>query len=356
MNARIATIIALSHEFGTPDYVKGGGGNTSVKNESTLWIKPSGSTLGGLSAETLVEIDRSKLQALYAWTPPDDVKAREASVKDQMMAVVRPGSEGRPSVETPMHDCLSATFVVHTHPTLVNGMTCANDGAAFCKEFFPDALWLDYVDPGYVLSRKVHEEVGEYARRHGRQPDVIFLENHGLVVAGETAEEIRARHAMILDRIRREYGAKGLSTELTLGAPPSEDSRERFSKVIESIPDLQGSVLSASGKFPVADGPISPDHIVYSKSYALKTEPDVDTITEFKKVHGYYPQVAECAVGVFGIGPTDAKAFLAVDLARDGALIEQLAPAFGGIQYLDDGARDFIDNWEVEAFRRQVKL
>ena len=35
-------IVELSHEFGGPAYVKGGGGNTSVKNESTLWVKPSG--------------------------------------------------------------------------------------------------------------------------------------------------------------------------------------------------------------------------------------------------------------------------------------------------------------------------
>jgi len=26
----LKTIVELSHEFGTPDYVKGGGGNTSV--------------------------------------------------------------------------------------------------------------------------------------------------------------------------------------------------------------------------------------------------------------------------------------------------------------------------------------
>ena len=33
----LKTIVELSHEFGTPDYVKGGGGNTSVKDETTLW-------------------------------------------------------------------------------------------------------------------------------------------------------------------------------------------------------------------------------------------------------------------------------------------------------------------------------
>ncbi|HJO57045.1 MAG TPA: hypothetical protein QF772_02335 [Nitrospinaceae bacterium] len=33
----LKTIDELWHEFGTTDYVKIGGGNTLVKNETTLW-------------------------------------------------------------------------------------------------------------------------------------------------------------------------------------------------------------------------------------------------------------------------------------------------------------------------------
>jgi len=42
------TIAQLSREFGTPDYVLGGGGNTSCKDEATVWVKPSGTVLGEL--------------------------------------------------------------------------------------------------------------------------------------------------------------------------------------------------------------------------------------------------------------------------------------------------------------------
>jgi len=30
-----------------------------------------------------------------------------------------------------------------------------------------------------------------------------------------------------------------------------------------------------------------------------------------------------------------------------------LAAAFGGIQFLVDAAREFIENWEVESYRQQ---
>jgi len=352
----IQAIIKLSHEFGTPDYVKGGGGNTSVKDESTLWIKPSGTTLGGLTAEKLVELDRSKLAAFYGMDAPSDVQQREAFVKDKMMAAVRKGSQGRPSVETPLHDSFSATFVVHTHTTLVNGMTCGCRGEEACRELFPDALWIPYADPGYVLSLKVHAEIESYRTEHGREPAVVFLENHGLVVAGNTAEEIRSLHSMIMDRMRQVYRDNNIDTELVLGEEPASEASNVVSLVAESIPALQGSSVKVSGKFSVPEGPISPDHIVYSKAYPLKDEPCLESFAYFKRRHGYYPQVVEWDQGVFGIGATEQKAALALELAQDGALIEQLALAFGGVRYLGDEARDFIDNWEVEAFRRDVKI
>ena len=85
----LETITALSHEFGTADCVKGGGGNTSAKNADTVWVKPSGTTLAGLQADRFVPLDRAKLAALYALTPPADVAAREALVKDHLQAAVR---------------------------------------------------------------------------------------------------------------------------------------------------------------------------------------------------------------------------------------------------------------------------
>jgi hypothetical protein len=44
---------------------------------------------------------------------------------------------------------------------------------------------------------------------------------------------------------------------------------------------------------------------------------------------------------------------LALDLALDGARVQQLTQAFGGARYLDEAARTFIENWEVESYRAQ---
>ena len=49
----------------------------------------------------------------------------------------------------------------------------------------------------------------------------------------------------------------------------------------------------------------------------------------------------------------DAEADLALELAQDGALVMQLTEAFGGINYMTDAQREFIENWEVESYRQQ---
>ena len=147
----LKTIVELSHEFGTPDYVKGGGGNTSFKNDTILWVKPSGTTLAGLSEETFVTLGRAKVNELYDVETPTESHAREELVKNFMAEAVR-NDAGRPSVEAPLHNILETKFVVHTHALLVNGMTCAKDGEAVSKRLFPDALWVEYIDAGYTLS------------------------------------------------------------------------------------------------------------------------------------------------------------------------------------------------------------
>ncbi|RKX38711.1 MAG: class II aldolase, partial [Verrucomicrobia bacterium] len=39
------------------------------------------------------------------------------------------------------------------------------------------------------------------------------------------------------------------------------------------------------------------------------------------------------------------------ELSQDGALVMRLANTFGGVNYMTDSQRGFIENWEVESYR-----
>jgi rhamnose utilization protein RhaD (predicted bifunctional aldolase and dehydrogenase) len=56
---------------------------------------------------------------------------------------------------------------------------------------------------------------------------------------------------------------------------------------------------------------------------------------------------------VYGLGSSPKSAQLALELAIDGAQVIHYANAFGGIQFMTDEARAFIENWEVESYRKK---
>ena len=346
-------ITELSHEFGTDRYVRGGGGNTSCKNETTLWVKPSGTTLDSLAPEKFVALDRAKLSDLYDITTPEVPSEREALVKDVMARAILPETPGRASVEAPLHDTLSACYVVHTHPYIVNGMTCAKNGRAVCSELFPDALWLDYIDPGYTLCMQVRKEIQRFKEKTGAEPTIIFLKNHGVFVSADTSEEIRSLYALVMNKLEAEYAQSEIDVSLECGQPSAETSLISDRKMIRDAMDNEQLKIASSGVFDVAVGPISPDHMVYAKAFPYLGEPTVEGVAEFKDKRGYLPQVFSFHQSVFGVGENEKGAALALELAQDGAMVEKLANAFGGIDYMDDAAREFIENWEVESYRKK---
>jgi rhamnose utilization protein RhaD (predicted bifunctional aldolase and dehydrogenase) len=351
MNSLLEILTETTRKFGSDKYVKGGGGNSSAKTKDTIWVKPSGTTMGNITADKFVALDRAKVLRMDEVSLAGDVKKREALAKDIMAAAVLPDSSGRPSVEAPLHNLLEATYVIHTHPALVNGMTCAKNGEAVCRKLFPEALWMGYIDPGITLYQVVRDEVAEYKKKYGRQPELIFLKNHGVFVSADTPERIGAMYDEIFAKLEKEYAEAGIS--LTLKEHDIELNTGDVEAFKKAFPATEMQAVIGTKSFDNADGAISPDHIVYMKSFVHKGAISKQSILDFKEKNGYYPKILETPATVYSIGPNLAGTYLALELARDGALIKQLAGAFGGINYLDDASREFIENWEVESYRRK---
>lgn len=345
----LKTIVELSHEFGSADYVKGGGGNTSVKNSTMLWVKPSGTTLGGLTEKTFVQMNRAKINELYAVATPKEAAAREELVKNMMAASVE-NDAGRPSVEAPLHNVFEAKFVVHTHPCAVNGLTCAKNGEAVCKAMFADALWVEYIDPGYTLCMEVRKRIGRYKAAYGKEPALLVLKNHGIFIAADTAGEIRGLYARVMNALNAAYKKAGISQALEIAdASESPETEEK----IKTLFGADAAFTASSGLFAVAPGPITPDHLVYAKAFPFAGSLTAESVAKYKSERGYAPKVVIAGRRVYGIGTSQKNAGLALELAQDGALVIQLAEAFGGIEYMTDAAREFIENWEVESYRQK---
>jgi len=354
----LETIAELSRKFGSDSrFVLAGGGNTSFKDADFLYVKPSGVPLSSIQPKDFVKMDRARVRDVFTLTPPESAAEREALVKEIMAEAVSPDSAGRPSVEAPLHEVIPFKYVVHLHPAMVNGMTCAKDGAKACAELFPEALWVKYVDPGYTLSKTVAEGLAAYKARNHKPAQVVILQNHGIFVGADSDEEIAKIYAEIMGKLERRYKEAGVSVSLI------EQGYDK-SAVLEIAPKLrvwlgggeEPKHVSCAGNFEVSDGPLSPDHIVYAKSFPLiDASPSKAAVEDFKAKSSYLPLVVSVpGKAVFCAGRTLKDALTVVALARDAAIVKQYTAAFGGPNFLSDRDRSFIENWEVESYRRKV--
>jgi NAD(P)-dependent dehydrogenase (short-subunit alcohol dehydrogenase family)/rhamnose utilization protein RhaD (predicted bifunctional aldolase and dehydrogenase) len=354
----LAVITELSRKYGAdPRFVLAGGGNTSYKDERILYVKPSGVRLADIRDEDFVRMERAKVREVFKVTPPDNADKREALIKHLMQGAVCPGETGRPSVEAPLHEALSSMFVVHLHPAAVNGMTCGRHGREMAAKLFPEALWVEFVDPGFMLSIAVQRAVVEYEEKHGREPSVIFLGNHGVFVAADSAGGIDREYAKIMKTLSKVYAEKDVPTDLQR-APRDAATVLALAPALRSRLGGDGGRATVVGMdaFAVAEGPLTPDHIVYAGSYALSTDvSDEAALAAYREKHGLAPRViAVPGKAVFCAGPTLRDARTVGMLAWDAALVQQLTAAFGGPEYLGERERRFIENWEVESYRKKV--
>ncbi|HEY3266302.1 MAG TPA: SDR family NAD(P)-dependent oxidoreductase [Armatimonadota bacterium] len=383
----LAQLIALSRYYGSrPDIVLAGGGNTSLKTADRLFVKASGCALASVDEDGFVEMDRAALSALLAAEPPADPNERERVFKDAVMAArIHPEKGQRPSVEAALHHLLPSRFVVHSHATLANALTCCVNGEAIAADLFgDDVLWVPYVDPGYTLAAMAQRLLAEYTARTGRTgPDAILMANHGLIVGGETPDEVRAATDRILNAISKRLGApKGFGA----GSRVPGGTARRLIDVL--APALRGllskgdalkvvtfddspTALSLAGAIDgnvlASGGALTPDQIVYCKSFPLWFDPAPGegasehlerlrtSVAEHGRATGFPPKVILVrGLGLFAAGDSYAAADTVRQVYLDAIRVMEGAAALGGIRYMLRRDRKFIDAWEVESYRRQV--
>ena len=371
----IEQLIEVSRRYGSDSrFVIAGGGNTSFKTADRLWVKASGHALATIGEDGFAVLDRSRLNPMGTKVYSTDTAEREAQVKDDLAAacITR---DRRPSVETSMHNAIGFAFVVHLHPTAVNALMCSVNAAAKCAELFPDALYIPYCDPGYTLFKKVYDEIQAFKAARGREPQVIFLQNHGIFVAADTVAEIDKIYDGIMSVLKSIPNPlkKSLEQESTVSGDASS--------VVESIPAIR-QILSRGGRgaktlkvtsdalalhfaesrenFAKVAVPFTPDIIVYCKSHYIWLE-DADVakaekaIEDYIAKYGHTPKVILVkGIGLVAVGDNAKNAGIITEVFCDAMKVACGAAGFGGQHGMEPAWVDFIDTWEVENYRRKV--
>jgi rhamnose utilization protein RhaD (predicted bifunctional aldolase and dehydrogenase)/NAD(P)-dependent dehydrogenase (short-subunit alcohol dehydrogenase family) len=390
-DSELDVICKLSRYYGSdPSIVLAGGGNTSCKVDNRLFVKASGTSLATMTMDGFVVMDRDQLDALASAKLDANPETREAQFKAAIGAArCEPQKGQRPSVEVLLHHLLPGTYVVHSHATVVNTLTCHANGERLARAIFgDDIVWLPYVDPGFTLAQSLKHALAERAARNGNADSkAILMANHGLIVAGNSAEEVRTRTNEILGKIAarlddgwhsQSFGQQTMSDDLhdtlrvlgpALRGMLAENAGPLKIVTFDDSEVARGIVGTELGKAAATTGPLTPDQIVYCGSYPLWFEPQAGEVEEALVARlrqaisdhttrtRFAPKIVLAAgVGLFAVGDDYKQANTARDVYLDAAKVMAGATRLGGISYLTDRERLFIEDWEVESYRRGVSL
>lgn len=180
------------------ELINGVGGNTSIKTkDGFMYIKASGTALKDMTIqrgwrrirlENLSRILADKT-LLSLGVEERNRKMSDALLKacdDKQIKTIRP------SIETWFHSILGRC-VIHLHPPAVLAYVCAKSGQQQFERLFKNylsvPLWVPYTELGFTSAKKIAREITKYNIRYGKSPEIIFMQNHGVIISSQNLDK-----------------------------------------------------------------------------------------------------------------------------------------------------------------------
>jgi len=336
---------AISKAVGNrPDYIQGGGGNTSVKlNDELMAIKASGYRLSQITPEDgFVVLNYKNIKNYYEnidINPGIDYEKESSNFIRGNIFRMEGMKELRPSVEAGFHSVLK-NCVIHSHSVYSNIICCSKNGAELADRIFAPTgyayLWIPYVRPGFNLTLKIMDGIERCIGKGGRFPDFVLMENHGLIVCSEEYKACIELHTRVNALIRKFLGINESYPEIRLN---KIDETVFMSDTRYLVDFFKESLINTEYFYEVV---LYPDQIVYLNDNISINGPDnklnINTSTgEIIYNAGYQEALAleEVLLAYIYI----------VNMVKENGFELKTMPA---------GEIDFIKNWEGEKYRKSL--
>ncbi|MDB5522389.1 MAG: N-acylmannosamine 1-dehydrogenase [Rhizobium sp.] len=330
-------LLDLSARVGAdPLLVQGAGGNTSIKEAGTLWIKASGLWLAhARQRDVMVPVDLDPLLEALGRDDPACEKAQQFVIADKNPAGLRP------SIETTVHALMPQKIVVHVHcvETIAVAVQANAEAVAAGRLEGIAHAYVPYARPGLPLAREISKRLGDGVA-------VLILGNHGLVVAGETVAEAEALLNTVCARMRaapRQAQAPDKAALLRL-AMNSDYALPDIEAVHAAATDLESVKIGAGGS-------LYPDHVIFLGRGLTIAAPN-DTAADIGTSHADPPPIIVFpGKGVLVRKDINAGALA---MARCFADVAARVPAGARLHYLSDAEKAELLGWDAEKYRQEL--
>lgn len=406
---QLALLVYSSRLIGSDaDFVLHGGGNASLKTPvktifgdevMALFVKGSGSDLRSIEPEGFTALQLAPLQRLAELETLSD-----AEMANQLRINQLDASAPAPSVETLLHAFLPHPVVHHSHATMLLCLSNQVDGEQLLRAAVGDQVAvLPYVTPGFPLAKAV-------ARACEMRPEIIgiMVAKHGLFTFGDDARTAYERHVNIVAAGARflaarrppqcltpHYRVEARPAELAAHAAPILRGLVAEQTHNDDMPyrrllldwradnDVLAFVNSAEAETLAATGPLTPDHVIRTKPFALHVaSPHWNDLPALRQqladgVAGFVARYEAYArqnggrgaqadvhvdplprvvllpgAGLFCFGRTKRDARIAADITVQSFAIKAIAHAMGGYESASAAHLCELEYWSLQ----QAKL
>lgn len=357
------------------DLVLHGGGNTSYKDSTTLYVKGSGWNLVDIEEPGFSPVDLAVLQEMATRDELSDAQM----VKEQREAL-RNSEAPNPSIEAILHAIIPFAFVDHTHTDAIVTISNTPNGKETLQQIYGDkVLLINYVMPGFILSKEV------YAKTEGidwNALEGIILLNHGLFTFDDDAKRSYEKHIALVTKAE-EYIAENTLLPSRCDTKHSI-SNEFIETLTEEVAKLRGSTITpvvidsaeacTLSVLPhleeiLIQGELTPEHVIRIKPFPAVIADDISAgmqqfVNQYKKYFDdnatdehicldlapRYAIIKDFGAVVFGKDAQEAKVIS--DIVNHTVKAMLIAEQLGGWKSLKQSDIFAMEYWELE----QAKL
>ena len=338
------------------DLVQAGGGNSSVKFENgEMVIKASGFLLSELTENNgYSRVFTKQIAAVVKnVTILNDTEKREReSLTSQLVKDATIDKNNRPSIETLLHSFL-LKYTLHTHPIVVNMIVIQKNWKDILNSLFTndEVAFVEYKTPGIELALALNNELKNF----DTTPNIIFLQNHGLIVTSNFKNEMKAKTEYVLEKIENHLKIDMSRYKTTNEITYLFSRIDKVNNITYLSEDRYLTEMLIKNKELFIKTPFCPDSLVYCGIQSVEIDDifDVKSIQKYKDEYFELPKVVMAKNNLYFIAPNIKKAKEMEEVFKFHIMVlEQNLKQDMNFLELDELA--YLSNWEAEQYRQKI--
>jgi len=353
----IENFIKLSKYAGERfDLVQAAGGNSSVKlKNNEMLIKASGFLLSDLDKNNgYSRVNTKKIQNILSNQKiiKNISKFSRENLAKKLVNEATIDLKNRPSIETLLHSTLYK-YTLHTHPVVVNMILIQKEWRNLLLSIFKDdkIATVSYKTPGIELALELNKEINNFKKA----PKIIFLQNHGLIISSDNADEIKFLTELVLEKIEVFLKLDMHRYKLTNNISSLVNSVKKNSNITYLSEDIFLNNILSQNKDLFLEKPFCPDSLVFCgiSAVILENLSDISKIKQYKEKYSELPKIIIFKKYIF-INALNVKKAKEIEEVLKFQLMVLDKNLKTNKNFLNFEEISYLCNWEAENFRKKI--